>query len=58
MCTLAVKDRAGEPKPELGARELGFFEEAEALFSDLGGAKAGAIELFSSSSSYPIREKM
>ena len=53
MCTLAVKDRAGEPKPELG-----FFEEAEALFSDLGGAKAGAIELFSSSSSYPIRENM
>ena len=42
------------PRPEVterqgwGARELGFFE----------GARAGAIKMFGSSSSYPIIEKM
>ena len=36
--------RAGEP--ELGARELGFFE----------GARAGVIKIFGRSSSYPIIE--
>ena len=48
--------RAGEP--ELGAKELGFFEGAGALFSDVSGAGAGAIKIFGSSSSYPIIEKM
>ena len=50
--------RAGEP--ELGSRELGFFEGAGALFSDVSGAGAGAraIKIFVSSSSYPIIEKM
>ena len=42
------------------AGELGFFEGAGALFSDVGGAGAGAgaIKIFGSSSSYPIIEKM
>ena len=50
--------RAGEPKLELGARMLGFFEGAGALFSDVSGARAGAIKNFGSSSSYQIIEKM
>ena len=45
-------------EPELGARELGFFEGVGALFSDVSGAGAGAIKIFGSSSSYPIIEKM
>ena len=53
-------NRAGEP--ELRARELGFFEGAGALFSDVSGAGAGAgagaIKIFGSSSSYPIMKKM
>ena len=51
-----VMIRAGEP--ELGARELGFFEGAEALFSHVSGAGAGAIKIFGSSSSCPIIEKV
>ena len=53
------KPRAGKPEPELelGARELGFFEGCGALFSDVGGAGAGAIKVFGSSSFYPIIEK-
>ena len=49
--------RAGEPQPEV---ELGIFEGAGALFSDVSGAGAGAgaIKIFGSSSSYPIIEKM
>ena len=52
-----------EPELELGARELGarvlgFFEGAGALFSDVSGAGAGAIKIFGSSSFYPIIEKM
>ena len=52
--------RAGEPEMELGARELGFFEGARAIFSDVSGtgAGAGAIKNFGSSSYYPIIEKM
>ena len=48
--------RAGEPELKLGARELGFFERAGALFLDVSGA--GAIKIFGSTSSYPIIEKM
>ena len=52
--------RAGEPELKLGAKELGFFEGAGALFSDVSGAGtgAGAIKIFGSSRSYPIIEKM
>ena len=55
---MRVKSRAGEL--ELKARELGFFEGARALLSDVSGfgARAGAIKIFGSSSSYPIIEKM
>ena len=50
--------KTGETELDLGARELGFFKEAGALFSDVSGAGAGAIKIFGSSSSYPIIEKM
>ena len=40
--------RTGEP--ELGARELGFFQGAR--------AGAGAIKIFGSSISYPVIEEM
>ena len=51
-----VATRAGEP--ELGAIELGFFERAGALFSDVSGSGAGAIKIFGCSSSYLIIEKV
>ena len=52
--------RAGEPESEVGARDLGFFEGAGALFSDVSGAETGAgtIKIFGSPTSYPIIEKM
>ena len=48
--------RAGELK--VAARDLGFFEGAGALFSDVIRAGAGATKNLGSSSSYPIIEKM
>ena len=48
---MVAAGRAGEP-------ELGFFEGAGVLFSDVSGAGAGAMKVIGSSSSYPIIEKM
>ena len=48
MILLSQPNRAGEldPELELGAREMGFFKGARALFSNVSGAGAGAIKIW------------